>query len=302
MTYDDTRTHWFANYHSESMYQYVRSDPVHVEETEFQNLSVLDTDQYGRIMALNGEIQIAEDSDACVHEPMVHPGLLTHPDPRNVLVIGGGDGASSREIVKHPVSRVDVIELDERVVEICREYFPSFASGLEDDRVSLHFRDGLEFVRSTDRRYDVILLDISDPQGPAQSVFTREFYNRLAEVLQDDGLIVTHCESPDSSRDVFYRINATLDTEFPVTRPYRHWVPAYIDFWGRTIASKVHDPREMTVSRIADRLETRSIETEWLTPELCHAMFRSLNKQVQDTLDEDWEPITKSNPVEFERP
>lgn len=302
MTYDDTRTHWFANYHSESMYQYVRSKPIHVEETPYQDLTVLDTDQYGRIMTLNGEIQISSASDACVHEPMVHPALLTHPDPKDVLVIGGGDGASSREIVKHNINCVDVVEIDERVVEVCREYFPEFAVGLDDDRVTLHCEDGRSFVRSTDRAYDIILLDISDPQGPAKSVFTQEFYNELNQVMRDDGILVTHCESPDSSEEVFYRVNATLDESFPITQPYRHWVPAYIDFWGRTIASKRYNPRKLSESEIAGRIDNRDIETKWLTPKLCYAMFRSLNKQVQEKLNQNWEPITESTTVEFERP
>ena len=233
---------------------------------------------------------------------MVHAALLNQPSPECVLVVGGGDGGSSREIVKHGVDHIDVVELDERVVEVCREYFPGFATGLDDDRVTLQFRDGIEFVQTTDRTYDVILLDISDPQGPAQSVFTREFYSELNAILSEDGILVTHCESPDSSEDIFYRINATLETSFPIVRPYRHWVPAYIDFWGRAIASKEHDPRELTESDIAHRLEAREVQTEWLTPELCHAMFRSLNKGVRNRLSEDWTPISESQMVEFKRP
>ncbi len=302
MTYDTDETHWFANYHSEAMYQYVRAEPLHVEETGLQKLTVLDSERYGRIMTLNGEIQIASDCDACVHEPMIHPAMLTHPNPEQVLVIGGGDGGSSREIVKHDPDRVDVVELDERVVEVCREYFPEFAAGFDDDRVRLHHEDGREFVRETDRDYDVIVLDISDPKGPATSVFTKEFYEELRELLRKDGLVVTHCESPDSTDDTFYRINATLDATFEHARPYRHWVPAYIDFWGRTVASTGPDPLALTSGEIATRLDRRGVDTEWLTPELCHAMFRSLNGRVREKLGQEWQILTEGQEAEFYRP
>lgn len=302
MTYDTDETHWFANYHSESMYQYVRADPLHVENTGYQKLTVLDSERYGRIMTLNGEIQIASDCDHCVHEPMIHPAMLTHPDPENVLVIGGGDGASSRELLKHDPRRVDVVELDERVVEACREHFPSFAAGLDDDRVHLHFEDGREFVQASECQYDVVVLDISDPKGPAASVFTREFYRELQALMGPDGVLVTHCESPDSTGETFYRINATLSDVFEYARPYRHWVPAYIDFWGRTVATRNHDPRALSVPEIEQRLENREVETEWLTPELCHAMFRSLNKRVRNRLDQEWQLLTEDDTATFARP
>jgi len=302
MSYETDDTHWFENYHSESMSQFVRADPLHVEDTGLQKVSILDTDQYGRIMTLNGEIQIASDYDACVHEPMIHPALLTHPDPQDVLVIGGGDGASSREIRKHDPRRIDIVELDERVVDLCREYFPEFAAGLDDDRVSLHYEDGRQFVRDTDHAYDVVVLDISDPKGPAKSIFTREFYRELRACLAEDGVLVTHCESPDSAGELFYRINETLNAVFKHARPYRHWVPAYIDFWGRTVASRQYDPRALTVDEIETRLDARDVATAWLTPENCHAMFRSLNKEVTTGLDSDWPLLTETNNAEFKRP
>jgi len=127
MTYDgdDTRTMWFANWHSEEMYQFVKSESIHTEDTGIQRLEVIETELYGRVMLLNGEIQIATGSDAPVHEAMVHPAMLAHDDPANVLVIGGGDGGSTREALKHDPDHVDVVEIDERVVAVAKEYFPA---------------------------------------------------------------------------------------------------------------------------------------------------------------------------------
>lgn len=304
MTYEDdeARTMWFANWHSDEMYQFVRSQPLHVERTDYQRLEVIDTELYGRLMLLNGEIQIASECDAVVHEAMCHPAMVLHDNPANVLIVGGGDGGSTREVLKHDPGRVDLVEIDERVVEVCREYFPEFTCRLDDDRVHVHNVDGRRFVREVDRTYDVVIMDISDPQGPAKTVFTREFYDEVTDVMADESVLVTHCESPDSSGDVFYRVLATLEDVFDTARPYRHWVPAYIDFWGRVIASDAYDPRDLTATEIANRLDERGVECRWLTPELCHAMFRSLNRRVIEGMNEDWEPITSSRPVHFERP
>lgn len=304
MTYenDDSRTMWFANWHSEEMYQFVRSQPLHVEQTEYQRLEVIDTELYGRLMLLNGEIQIATECDAVVHEAMCHPAMLLHENPENVLIIGGGDGGSTREVLKHDPARIDLVEIDERVIDVCREYFPAFTSGLDDERVRIHTVDGRRFVQEADQTYDVVIMDISDPQGPAKTVFTREFYAEVTELLDSKSVLVTHCESPDSSGDVFYRVLATLEAVFDTVRPYRHWVPAYIDFWGRVIASDGYDAHDLETDEIARRLDKRDVTCRWLTPELCHAMFRSLNRQVLERMADDWDPITPSRPVRFERP
>jgi len=304
MTYDgdDTRTMWFANWHSEEMYQFVKSESIHTEDTGIQRLEVIETELYGRVMLLNGEIQIATGSDAPVHEAMVHPAMLAHDDPANVLVIGGGDGGSTREALKHDPDHVDVVEIDERVVAVAKEYFPGFASGLTDDRVSVHHLDGRQFIREVDRTYDVVIMDISDPQGPAKTVFTTEFYTELVSAMRPDAVLHTHCESPDSSGNTFYRVIATLEEQFETVEPYRQWVPAYIDFWGRAFASDTYSARDLSIEAIERRFNSRSLDLAWLTPELFHAMFRSINKEVRTNLQREWEPLTEDSPPSFERP
>lgn len=293
---------WFANWHSEEMYQFVRSQSLHTEDTGIQRLEVIETELYGRVMILGGEIQIASECDAPVHEAMVHPPLLTHDGPSDVLIIGGGDGGSTREALKHDPDRVDVVEIDERVIDVSREYFPGFASGLDDERVTVHIGDGRKFVRETDRKYDAVIMDISDPQGPAKTVFTSEFYEEVTELMRPDAVLHTHCESPDSSGDTFYRVVATLKEHFEHVDPYRHWVPAYIDFWGRAVASNEYSPYELSIEEIETRMNDREIECSWLSTELFYAMFRSLNKDVKTKLQQDWEPLTEDSPPEFKRP
>lgn len=129
---------WFANWRAEDVYQLVRSKSVHVEQTEIRRLEVIETEAYDRVLLQDGELQIATDANVAVHEAMVHPALLTHDDPTDVLIIGGGDGGSTREILKYDPGRVDLVEIDERVIEVSREYFPGFATDFDDDRVNVH--------------------------------------------------------------------------------------------------------------------------------------------------------------------
>jgi spermidine synthase len=304
MVYDesDNRTMWFANWHSDEVYQFIKSDVLHTEQTDIQKLEVIETEVYGRLMLLNGEIQIATESDAAVHEAMCHPPMLLHRNPENVLIVGGGDGGSTREVLKHNPNTVDVVEIDSRVIEISKEYFDDFSSKLEDDKVNIHIEDGRAFVEDCSRTYDVVIMDISDPMGPAKTVFTSEFYDIVKRIMSEDSVMVTHCESPDSSGDVFYRVLSTLENKFDVVRPYRHWVPAYVDFWGRAVATDRADPLNLSIEDLEKKIKNREINLDWLTPELCHSMFRSLNREVKDKMAKDWDPITEENLIDFERP
>lgn len=302
MTYqgEDSQTMWFANWHSENVYQFIRSESVYTEQTEVQQLEVIETDAYGRVLLQDGELQIATDADAAVHEAMVHPALLTHNDPTDILIIGGGDGGSTREALKYNPSRVDLVEIDERVIEVSKEYFPRFAADLEDDRVNIHILDGRQFVRQTNRTYDAVIMDISDPQGPAKTVFTVGFYDEVTDIMTEDGILHTHCESPNVTGNDFYRILSTLEEHFEKVYPYRHWVPAYVDFWGRAIASNAYSPYDISIEDVSSRIEEHNLTLEWLTPELFHAMFHSLNKQVREKMTEDWLPLTDNNDLRFE--
>lgn len=304
MTYegDDNRTTWFANWHSDEMYQFVRSETLHVEQTDYQRLEVIETEIYGRILVLNGEVQIATNSDATVHEAMCHPAMVTHDNPKDVLIIGGGDGGSTREVLKHNPDHIDLVEIDQRVIEVCKEYFPRFAQDLDNEKVEIHTEDGRKFLNDTNKMYDVVIMDISDPQGPAKTVFTTEFYDSVTNHMNRKGVLHTHCESPDSSGDVFYRTLATLEQHFENIDPYRHWVPAYIDFWGRAVASDHYSPKQLSIPELQTRFENRAVELNWLTPELCHAMFRSLNKRVKEKMKSEWEPYTEDDVPDFERP
>lgn len=292
---------WFASLRGEGRVFMMRVKPVHVRVSRYQRIEVYDSDYYGRILALNGEIQLASRFNAYIHESMVHPALLTHPNPRKVLIIGGGDGGSTTEALKHGVESVTVVEIDEEVVKVAREFLPEISSGFSDPRVRLVFDDGRHFLEECEEKFDVIINDMSDPVGPAKSVFTEEFFRLVYEHLEGDGLFATHVESPDSCEEFFYRAIATLRAVFPLVRPYRVWTPPYAEYWGRVVASKLYDPLKLSVGELDGRIKSRRVELRWLTPELYFSLFNSLSKDVLEKMSSRWEPLTDADFPKFRR-
>jgi spermidine synthase len=293
---------WFANRHSPHILSLLRVQVIHVSRSAIQNIEVLESPIYGRILLLDGEMQLATGCDVHIHESLVHLALLTHENPQHVLVIGGGDGGACREILKHPVSQVSVVEIDPTVVRVAEEYFPETAAGFADQRVVLSYMDGAEFIKQSSALYEVIIMDLSDPVGPAASLFSHEFYCAAFQHLTPNGLLVTHAESPDSCPEAFYRIVSTLRAVFPIVRPFRVWIPCYMDLWGRVIASRHYDPLELSASQVAKRMEERQLQVNWLTGEMFSAVFHMFSRDVQANLSQDWSLVTLDAPITFVRP
>ncbi|MEM2156070.1 MAG: fused MFS/spermidine synthase [Candidatus Jordarchaeales archaeon] len=292
---------WFASLQGEGRVFMMKVRPVHVRVSRYQRIEVYDSDYYGRILALNGEIQLASRFNSYIHESMIHPVLLTHPNPRRILIIGGGDGGSTTEVLKHGVDSVTVVEIDEEVVEVAKEFLPEVSSGFSDPRVRIIFEDGRSFLEECKEKFDVIINDMSDPVGPARSVFTKEFFRLVYDHLEEDGLFATHVESPDSCEEFFYRANATLKAVFPIVRPYRVWTPPYAEYWGRVVASKFYDPLTLNVKEIEDRIRRRSVELRWLTPELYVSLFNSLSKDILERMSYGWKTLTDADFPNFKR-
>lgn len=299
---NENLTLWFANWHTDNIQHLVKVKPVYSIQTKYQRIEVVDSRVYGRLLILNGEIQLSTKFNSYIHESMTHPALLLHSDPKKVLIIGGGDGGSTTEVIKHKVESVTVVEIDREVVRVAKEYFPSLCVGFSDKRVTIEYADGRDFVENCKTKFDVIINDISDPKESACTVFTRRFFGKLYDCLRDDGIFLTHAESPDSCEEVFYRVIATLRDVFPIVRPFRVWIPPYIDFWGRVIASKKYDPLELNVKQIAERINERRLPLEWLTPELFYSMFRYFSKDIINKMNQEWRIITENDFPPFIRP
>ncbi|MBW2063780.1 MAG: polyamine aminopropyltransferase [Deltaproteobacteria bacterium] len=196
--------------------------------SKFQEIVIMETEKLGRLLAIDGITMLTEYDEFAYHEMIVHVPLLVHPNPKKILVIGGGDGGTVREIVKHPeVEEVHVCEIDEEVVAACRKYLPSLASSFDDSRVKVFYEDGAKYVKKSPSTYDIIIVDSTDPLGPGKILFQREFYEDMKRALLDHGIAVTQCESIYLHPHVIKWVYSFARDIFPKLGYYITMVPTY---------------------------------------------------------------------------
>lgn len=230
-------------------------------QTKYQQIELVRTAEYGTVLLLDNITQVAERGDWQYHEPLVHFPMLTHPDPKRVLIVGGGDGGTLREVLKHPVDHVDFVELDEEVVAFSREHLAAVHQGAFDDpRMTLHFQDGRAWIEEHPGAYDVIIMDMTDPFGPSRMLYTREFYTAARRALaSDEGLFTMHSESP-VARPVAWRcIGRTLAESFPVVRNAYAFVQMYATYWSFAVASPQSNITTLGAAEVDRRLADRGI-------------------------------------------
>lgn len=219
---------------------------LHSEKTPFQQLDVFESEDYGRFFSLDGYIMITAKDEFVYHDMIVHPAMATNPEIRNVLVIGGGDGGTVRELLRYKsITKIDMVEIDERVVRVCQKYFPETSCGLTDERVNLMFADGLKYVKETDTIYDLIIVDSTDPIGPGEGLFSREFYQNCFRALSDAGILVNQNESPyyEQNRLEMKRAYSKIKEFFPIALAYQFHIPTYASgHWMFGFASKKLHP------------------------------------------------------------
>jgi spermidine synthase len=217
---------------------------VFSKKTRFQELAIYDTEQLGRILTLDNVIQTAEKDEYIYHESLVHVPLFAHPRPENVLIIGGGDGGSLRETVKHPeVKEAVLVDIDGDVIEASKAYLPGWNKGFSDHRARVIVGDGLAFVREAQNQYDVVIVDSTDPVGSGEGLFTDEFYTSIARVLRPGGLLAAQTENPLIMPEIVRGIYRRIAGAFPVAKLYTAPVPTYPGgWWSFTCASLGPDP------------------------------------------------------------
>jgi spermidine synthase len=226
---------------------------LHRENTPFQTLAVVDTMEWGRALILDGCVQTTEKDEYIYHEMITHVPLMSHPGVSKVLIIGGGDGGVLREVARYPyVEAIHLVEIDQRVVEASQEFLPSIACSFDDPRVSVTFGDGLLYVKEYQDYFDLVIVDSSDPVGPAVELFGSPFYGDIARCLTDDGMVVVQSESPIFYEQVFRQVQTNLSAHFPLVKPYLAAVPTYTSGpWTFTCGSKRADPQEIVSDREA---------------------------------------------------
>lgn len=254
-------------------------------KTDVQDLIIFESPHYGRVLALDGIIQTTERDEFCYHEMLTHVPLFAHGKPREVLIIGGGDGGILREALRHPVDRVTMVEIDRTVVDLSREYLPSLSSGAFDDpRTDLIITDGLKYVAETDRRFDVIIVDSTDPVGPGEVLFTEAFYGDCKTCLNPGGIVVTQNGVPNFQPQEVTDSYRRLSAHFADVSFYLTVVPTYVGGqmalgWATDDASL----RRQTAEDIAPRFEAAGFKTRYYSPAV-HAGAFALPPFIGDLL------------------
>jgi len=242
---DDLWNVWFTELHMGHSGLTVKVKRL-IESTEskYQRIDVLDTEDFGKMLVLYGSIMVAENDLDSYNEMIAHVPLFTHPKPEKVLIIGGGDGGALTNVMKHPeVKRATMCELDRKVVEVCKRHFPQLCKGYADKRARLIFRDGKEFVEKGKDKYDIIILDLSDPIGPAAELFQKKFHRKVFKRLNDNGIMVAQSESPYYNPATVKQMYNNLRQIFPIVKMYTSHVPIYPScYWSYAFCSKKYHP------------------------------------------------------------
>jgi spermidine synthase len=239
------------------------------EQTSFQDLAIVDTVEFGRMLTLDGMVMTTVKDEFVYHEMVAHPVLFTHPNPRHVLVVGGGDGGVIREVLKHPsVEKAVLVDIDGKVIEYSKRFLPEIAGSLDDPRVEVIVNDGYMHIHEHKNEYDVVMVDSTEPVGPAVQLFERGFYAAIHAALKEDGIFVAQTDNPWFKADLIRQVQQDVSEIFPITRLYIANIPTYPSgLWTFTMGSKTYDPLQVDETRIAD------IPTKYYTPQLHKAAF-----------------------------
>lgn len=266
---------WFSEMQTPNVKLSIRIDrQLYSGKSEFQRIDVFDSPEFGRFLTLDGYMMLTEKDEFIYHEMIVHVPMAVHPKVRDVLVIGAGDGGVIRELARYPeIEHIDMVEIDPLVVEVCKKYLPQTACRLDDPRLSIHYEAGVRFVRDKHDKYDLIIVDSTDPFGPGEGLFTREFYGSCFHALREDGIMVNQHESPFYDEDAVacQRAHKRIVESFPISRVYQAHIPTYPSgHWLFGFASKKYHPlRDLNETR----WNMRGIKTRYYTTTLHKGAF-----------------------------
>ena len=238
--------YWFSEFQTPNVKLSIRIDKqLFSGQSEFQRIDVFDSPEFGRFLALDGYMMLTEKDEFIYHEMITHVPMAVHPKVKNVLVIGAGDGGVIRELTRYPeIETIDMVEIDPLVVEVCKNTFPD-SCRLNDPRLSIHYEDGLKFIRTYNDCYDLIIVDSTEWFGPGEGLFTREFYGNCYKALREDGIMVTSMKAHFTirTRAACQRAHKRIVESFPISRRYQAHIPTYPSgHWLFGFASKKYHP------------------------------------------------------------
>ena len=261
---------WFSEAHSKHVRFSIRVErQLFSAQSDFQRIDVFESREFGRFLTLDGIMMLTERDEFIYHEMITHVPMAVHPSPKRILVVGAGDGGVIRELTRyHDIERIDLVEIDSLVVDVARRFLPQTSCALDDPRVHIHYADGLKHVRQCEDEYDLIIVDSTDPFGPGEDLFTREFYGSCFKALKEDGVMVNQHESPFYAQDAeaMQRAHKRIVESFPISRVYQAHIPTYPSgHWLFGFASKRYHPvKDFDVPR----WEALGLQTRYYTTRL----------------------------------
>lgn len=279
---------WYTEQHTQNVRFSIKvSNVLYTGHSGIQQIDVFESKEFGRFLTLDGLMMVTEKDEFIYHDMIVHIPMAVKNNAAKILVIGAGDGGTIRELMRYPsVEKVDMVEIDEEVVTVCRKYLPQTACSLDDPRVHIHYEDGLRFVRTKTDEYDMILVDSTDPFGPGEGLFTREFYGNCFKALKADGVLVNQHESPyyNHYANSMKRAHKRINEFFPICRVYQAHIPTYPSgHWLFGFASKTLDPVKDLDS---EKWNALGIKTKYYNTQLHQGCF-SLPTYVKEMLEND---------------
>lgn len=222
---------WYTEEHTDTVRFSIKiKEQLYSNTSPYQQIDVFDSKEFGRFFTLDGLMMVTEKDEFIYHDMIVHVPMAAKPDIRKVLVIGAGDGGTVRELTRYDsIEKIDMVEIDKLVVDVCREFLPQTAAKFDDPRVNLYFEDGLKFVRSKENEYDLIIVDSTDPIGPGEGLFTKEFYGNCFKALNAEGVLVNQHESPyyEDYANSMKRAHKRIKELFPICKVYQAHIPTY---------------------------------------------------------------------------
>jgi spermidine synthase len=284
-------TSWLVDQISpDEIHMFKRDSTMTALKTDFQAVEYVQTSAFGHALVLDGLLQSTELDEHLYHEALVHPAMFLHPCPQRVLIIGGGEGATLREVLKHDtVTHVTMVDIDGELVDFCKHNLHSWHAGTFDDpRLTLLHEDGRDFLAQTSDRYDVIISDITDglSDSPILALYTQEFYALCRDRLTPDGVMAVQAFTLTIHRWQEHALIArTIAAAFPIARSYTTFIPSFLLTWGFVLATQTVDPLTVTPATIVDRIQARQLETKLRAyDEITHSAYFSLLRELRQNL------------------
>ena len=279
---------WYTEEHSkEAKFSIKVLRQLYSVQSPFQKIDILESEEFGRFFTLDGYMMVTEKDEFIYHEMIVHVAMATNLNIKRVLVIGAGDGGTVRELTRYPfIEHIDMVEIDKMVVDVCKEFLPQTACKLNDPRVHLYFEDGLRYIRSKENEYDLIIVDSTDPFGPGEGLFTKEFYGNCFKALTEDGILVNQHENAyyTSFAQSMRRAHCRIVNLFPICKVYQAHIPTYPSgHWLFCFASKKYDP---VADLKADAWNQLGIYTRYYNTDLHRGCF-ALPTYINELLERD---------------